>query len=945
MLDDIRALTSYDVVLASGSAEAAGLSRELALSGGALSCSVCSASSWVERLWELAGDGRRFVDGVTRVVAMGIALEGREGLEGPHLPALLSQRMRDAAGTPELDAALRAVRAGEAPSGLLPSEVEVLRALAAYEDKLDALGLVEEGSASAYLSRHLGEVFPRRLRVAVVGSAPLAPQLQALLEAGVAAEFLEVSYFGQESVELMAPAEGVALRFAFPAGRYATPQLVLKTIVELADQGPILISSRAPAKLYELLEPALAARGFSVAMRGNVPLAGTLLGRLVLSLARVFESSELPWDKAALIDALANPLVHVDTRTRCAFDKALRADSLIGRSDAFKRAPAYECLAPLAACIMNPTPETLAQAREALARQVLLPAAQRNELNAVIDVIASIIRAYVALNIPLSSLGSLFGGPLGNSSVCVRFANAKLAPGQQADVLIEGMAQAATEPRGSFATVIVLDLDAESYPAARKSGAIDLLMDRLGIPAPETPIERQRRQLASLAKSPTNTLVLGRCLTNAKADPSYPAAVLEEFVDLYREDVTLSDDIDNIYALPKSLQTGLITCGEDALEADVWLGMPSDGVHEASEPPIISLTSVSQERNEYLYNHDLPPMIGTNPILSLSAGQIEAFLDCPAKWLYSSRLGVNGLDEEIGPRELGIFRHDSLQRFYLLFRAAGQQKVCPENLEMAKTILKQAMAEVGEEYLAFDAEGHPQRALDRCVAPENSSDRRTIERVQRELLEWLPFEMAFLPGPATGEGTSPSAYVPRAFELSLDDYDVLFAGARLKGRIDRVDVSLDGSSFVVVDYKGRLGANYTPELQGCELILPAKLQALIYAAAIARTPALQEHLGITRGGTEAIAGAVYVSYLRGHAIRGVFTERLTRERHLPTLPKKSKPISDTDMAALIRAIEKTVADEVVWPILLHDIDPMPLKDACTYCPAEGCPRKGWADAS
>ena len=935
MLSDIRTLTSFDVVLTPTNAEAAELNRELARSGGMLSCLVCSTATWTERLWELAGNGRRFVDNLTRTVAMAIALDGRDGLNGPHLPGLLAQRMRDAAGTPQLDAALNTVRTGISPKDLLPSEVEVLRALAAYESELDALGLIEEGSALAYLTDHLDLAFPQLLRVGALGEAPLDPRFGALLEAAVAAGRIELTFLGhlpnKAGAELERAPKDTTLRFAFPSGRYAVPQLVLKAVDELAGEGPMVISSRKPAELYRLLEPALAVRGLKVAVRGNVPLTQTTFGRLVISLSRALSDITPPWDKASLTDALANPIVHVDSRTRTSFDARLRENLLLNGNDAIERMPGVERIAELMLFVLNPSSETLARAKAALSRQVVLPFAARSETKSVLDALATIIKTHEALGQQVKDLGYLLSGPLGQTGLALRFANAELVPGERADVLIESMSQAASEPTDSFATALVLDLDAENYPAAKKDGAIDLLMARLGVPAPETAIERQRRQLAALTVLPTKTLILGRCLTNAKSDPTYPAAVLEEFVDLYRDDVTLADDIDNLFALPEALQEGLITCGEDALEADVWPGMEAADVRAVKESPKASLFVPSDSE--------------TLPTLRLSPAQIEAYLDCPRKWLYSRRLGVGGLDEEMGPRELGVFRHDSLQRFYELFIEEGQVKVCAENIDLAKEVLRCAMAEVMEEYFELNDDGRPVRALDRCVAPSNSSEARTILHVKDELLEWLTFEAAFLPGTATGEGTSPFMYAPRAFELSLDDYDVMFAGVKLTGRIDRVDVALDGSNFVVVDYKGHVGTNYSPALKNGELVLPTKVQALIYAAAIARTPALREALGITRGGVEAIAGAVYVSYLRGHAIRGTFGEHLSRERHLPTLPSKAEPLTTEGMAALIDEIERVVATKVVDPILAGNTDPLPLVGACTFCPAQACPGRGWSDAS
>jgi RecB family exonuclease len=251
---------------------------------------------------------------------------------------------------------------------------------------------------------------------------------------------------------------------------------------------------------------------------------------------------------------------------------------------------------------------------------------------------------------------------------------------------------------------------------------------------------------------------------------------------------------------------------------------------------------------------------------ALSPGRLETFGHCPHRFLLQTILGIDTIDEpeielELTMRKKGTLDHTLLERFYRdlpereIEAAAGIVEL-PWHLQQRLSRL------VTEEFDAYDA---------RYPAP--SPLLRRIERrmVQRSLEEFLVadlndlaetgfrpwrFETTFGRTDRYGEPEFPAARIP------IGDRELI-----LRGRIDRIDRSSDGTRIRVVDYK--LGGNRFDKLE-TSVEKGHLLQLALYALAA---------VGILGFAPSSVSAAI-------KPIRG--TERATRsfdlgERHAPIM--------------------------------------------------------------
>ena len=98
-------------------------------------------------------------------------------------------------------------------------------------------------------------------------------------------------------------------------------------------------------------------------------------------------------------------------------------------------------------------------------------------------------------------------------------------------------------------------------PVADREDAGTALLGKLGIRQADDALSQARREFHALEGVPTAQLVIERCLFDAAAEPTYPAMVVEELVDCYRDDPSATDDIDNPYLLPPALRRGMLERG------------------------------------------------------------------------------------------------------------------------------------------------------------------------------------------------------------------------------------------------------------------------------------------------------------------------------------------------------------------------------------------------
>lgn len=183
-----------------------------------------------------------------------------------------------------------------------------------------------------------------------------------------------------------------------------------------------------------------------------------------------------------------------------------------------------------------------------------------------------------------------------------------------------------------------------------------------------------------------------------------------------------------------------------------------------------------------------------------SATEIETFAHCPVDWFAERFLRPETLDPDNVHMARGIAAHAALQTTF----EALDAPLTSANLEDAERLLGPALlAALSERPIAVD----PRRDL---------AERH---RTEADLLRYLAH--------AADAG---SAFLPAHFELGFGvpgaEHPVvdLGDGLRLRGKIDRVDVSADGTQAIIVDYKGR-----TPRAGWAGWVEEGSLQAGLYA--------------------------------------------------------------------------------------------------------------------
>jgi ATP-dependent helicase/DNAse subunit B len=223
----------------------------------------------------------------------------------------------------------------------------------------------------------------------------------------------------------------------------------------------------------------------------------------------------------------------------------------------------------------------------------------------------------------------------------------------------------------------------------------------------------------------------------------------------------------------------------------------------------------------------------------VSAAALEAYADCPVKWLVESELRPDALEPDPEPMVRGLYAHAVLELTYRRLRErTGEARVTPGNVAEAERILIEALRERESEFR---------------ISPKATRVRAAVRRLEVDLLRHL-----------RAEADSGSVFEPLELELefgmegSLQPPLEVGDGLAVRGRIDRVDQH-DGYALVR-DYKG--GRNVDGVRRWEE---KNRLQVAIYMLAV------REVLGLKP------AGGVYVPLSGDHRPRGLLLDELKSE--------------------------------------------------------------------
>jgi ATP-dependent helicase/DNAse subunit B len=220
----------------------------------------------------------------------------------------------------------------------------------------------------------------------------------------------------------------------------------------------------------------------------------------------------------------------------------------------------------------------------------------------------------------------------------------------------------------------------------------------------------------------------------------------------------------------------------------------------------------------------------------LSAGALEAYADCPVKWLVDRELQPAPLEPDPDPLARGSYMHAVLEQ---VLRRLGAP-VTPESLPRALELLDEALGEHG--HAIATGRGEAVRA-------------GWTRAVRADLRRYLTYE--------AGDG---STWPIRGIELRFGfdqeaEPDALPAlqlsdEVRLRGIVDRVDADAEGHA-IVRDYKS---GSARPEHQGARWETDRQLQVALYMIAVRELLGLEPVAGFYQplGGGDLRARGVFL---------------------------------------------------------------------------------------
>ena len=695
------------------------------------------------------------------------------------------------------------------------------------------------------------------------------------------------------------------------------------------------------------------------------------------------------WPPRELSDFLVLRASHMDAAQARRLDAAWRANRLLTPGAVLEQLQSTKDVSPEVASAVR---ELLRGRLGSAASKLFAPYVQGEDegapesveatavLSLVLDVAGSLKELGLTADpfeegsITLSELVRVALGPLTRPRVALRLAASSPAGGCLVRIVPPRVA-ARMAPGCVDALVLLGQTSTESAVGAPDDVRAALLA-AYGVGEPPRPMDSARAEFAAIARVPRSELVLERTLFGADGKTCYPSVMMGELLACYG----LEADCD-FGELCSALGERNVRTRTEAAVSENASSLGGRAVRRGSDSPSPAGRIDASERAcvspppEGIAAEDARPL--------LSASQIESYLECPYKWFSLRRLRLRDADAGFTGAEMGTFAHRVLEvtRRELLARAA-ERALGTHELEDMRSSERDAMQQAGYrarvDELAAWAQEHPEarlagssvaeagaleearlvleeefeahlshqyqlergrRPLPQALVPHSAQQMGQLRGLRRDLSTLLDFESGMLVG-----------FEPRFFEWAFGrgGEEISYAGVRLTGTVDRIDVDAHGQA-VVIDYKHKSDAGFAGEYDVIPKegfapgapVVPRRVQSLIYAQVVRRAfPQLT------------VRGAMYLCTKGSHALAGAVDENLVdnvfgaRQPSSSRLPRVSVArdealgrAGERGMEALLDACEEAIAGRIER-MLDGDIEAAPLDaDACLFCPVLNCERR------
>lgn len=566
---------------------------------------------------------------------------------------------------------------------------------------------------------------------------------------------------------------------------------------------------------------------------------------------------------------------------------------------------------------------------------------------------------------------------LSGSAVSLRLRAELASPRAEALLLSPGSA-ALLAPCSQDCVVLMGQTSTESKVAS-PDDALTAIMSAWGVePAPDA-MARARARLLATMRAARRHVVLERLVFGRDGKLAYPCVMMGEVLCA----VGLPTDA-SAESIAARLGEGCVSFrGEASLSLNASLRGEPAGRVAVEEPAPAGVVSPDERAlvcppPEGVSASDQPPL--------LSASQIESYLECPYKWFSLRRLRLSDCDAGFTGAEMGTFAHrvlevthnDLLARRVELalglddlvrirqgeegtqsdeYRARVAELVAMAQRDPARRLpelagdpesrLRVAREVLDDEFREHLAHQHQVRgkrrtpAFQALVAHDGEQDGQ-VARLLADLEDYLGYEAGLLAG-----------YEPRFFEWDFGRPGdcVEYAGVRIQGTIDRVDVDAHGQA-VVIDYKHKSPLGFAAEYdlfpKGTSVadvvpgFLPRRVQSLVYAQVVRRAhPELtvRGSIYLCTKGTHELAGAVDEEAL-DNVLGGMDGRAAKRRREAMGVPRSlDLGGASHGIEGLLDAVEESIAARLER-LVAGDIEANPCdEEACNFCPVLNCERR------
>lgn len=828
-----------------------------------------SATDMLGTIWDLFGDGRSIVDPLQRRMIVSDLITQTSfqlSLGTVSLVCDFIERSSHKVIDGSIDAAVRA------DGSLSVSEEELCSLVRRYYGILESRGLIEPGEATMLI-----EPFKRLFDIDIPYPLQLDEPLSSFFDQG------SVDTTGAASAVL---ADGVSFGFVVVSGSSIQPSALLDRIVHDADElspTSMLAACMDPVSVLKAVcqDPRFS-EGFDIGFRGGIALSDTRFGKLLRSMQGIFGSNDRRYLVACATDFALSDYSDIDSftlgelygsmldRTTMSYipakgEKASsrllsagdlntiwRQDRALGRRQIEEQLRYLSCtFVALGDIFAGRSDDTfvfdhliacLAARSDSYVKEFEMAAISKAKDAVDVAISLGIDRALLLdmvldLEVPVDIRSST------NGSVMLSIMDHKNASQMM--------------PK-SFDMVYLDDVSSNAFNSKDHRSSVDLLLERMGSGKTISRSDAVSSMFASIVGCASKKFTAFFPLRDGSGQGNFTSFAFDAMVgNLFSGEMDTADLIGICHeegglSDPIGHEVDLELVGEERLQK----GIGRQNARVADE--VLVEASCRGTIDENLLGNLVRRIPSkSDDALVLSASSIEGYMGCSYRWFIERRLKAADIEEGIGSLERGVFLHRVLELFFskvmTLDVARGDLRAIPVDRadEMVDEAYDRALSEQRHIPLG-EARYIP---ISQVESIEDEIQRATLKNSIR-LMRELP----------VGYSCSEIEKVVNAEECAQEGID--YAGAYFNGKIDRIDVSMDGSSFYVIDYKGSIrdhaagssrfdmvedGSDNGRHKKLAPEIHPDHIQALIYSSLYKK---MQDALDAPKR----CKGAIYCSY-------------------------------------------------------------------------------------